>query len=235
MKFVEYVPDHILRDFAKIGQKRTVLAGAQVRVMIPSLGATYSYEEQTDIEITISNFLPGYTEVYTDRDGVKPIHNHQFVWIVNDRNGDPHEYRSTDINNMKEVRDASSSNDLYIDFKGWRFRPPFHCMRCGVEVCPRQWAFSRSCGACDTGNSHTARLHAVDRRLFAGHHELINSKDSHFLTEDRFIPAEAAKDYPVLDPPRPTPPPHTEYLDDRQYSRYQGEFLPKGPERQGEF
>lgn len=145
MKFVEYVPDHILRDFAKIGQKRTVLAGAQVRVMIPSLGATYSYEEQTDIEITISNFLPGYTEVYTNRDGVKPIHNHQFVWIVNDRNGDPHEYRSTDINNMKEVREA-----------------------------------------------------------------------------------------PALDPPKRPAPVETVY-EDPSLSRYQGEFIPKGPERQGEF
>jgi hypothetical protein len=93
--------------------------------------------------------------------------------------------------------------DLYIDFKGWRFRPPYHCMRCGVVVDPLQWAFSRSCGPCDCSESHTARLHVFDPRLFAGLHELIDAKDSHFLTEERFLSPADAEKYPVLDPPKP--------------------------------
>jgi hypothetical protein len=93
--------------------------------------------------------------------------------------------------------------DLYIDYKGWRWRPPFHCMRCGVKVDPLQWAFSRSCAGCDVSMSPTARLHVLDYRLFVGPHELIDPNDSHFLNEDRFIPAENAEDYPVLDPPKP--------------------------------
>ena len=98
------------------------------------------------------------------------------------------------------------NDDLYVDYKGWRFRAPFFCMRCGAEVDVLQWAFSRSCGACDCGKSPTARLYITDRRLFAGSHELINPDDSHFLEADRFIPAEDAAKYPVLDPPKIFPP-----------------------------
>jgi hypothetical protein len=90
--------------------------------------------------------------------------------------------------------------DLYIDFKGWRFRPPFHCMYCGIEVCPHQWAFSRSCGPCDTGDSHTARLPVFGGLIFAGKHELIDPNDTYFIEADRFIlPADAEK-YPVRNP-----------------------------------
>lgn len=93
--------------------------------------------------------------------------------------------------------------DLYIDFKGWRFRPPFHCMYCGIEVCPDQWAFSRSCGSCDVGNSHTARLHVFDRRLFAGPHELVDAHDAYFLDEGRFLSPADAQKYRVLNPRKP--------------------------------
>jgi hypothetical protein len=93
--------------------------------------------------------------------------------------------------------------DIFIEFKGWRWTAPFACMRCGIEVSAEQWAFSRSCGGCDCGHSPTARLHAMDARLFAGPHELIDAKDRFFLTEDRFLdPAEREK-YPVLTPPTP--------------------------------
>jgi hypothetical protein len=97
-------------------------------------------------------------------------------------------------------------DDLYVDYKGWRFRPPFFCMRCGVKVDVIQWAFSRSCGACDCGKSPTARLYITDRRFFAGAHELIDPDDSHFLEPDRFIDAAEASKYPVLDPPKMFPP-----------------------------
>jgi len=41
--------------------------------------------------------------------------------------------------------------DAYVDFRGWRWRPPFRCLCCGTTVCARQWAFGRCCGKCDTG------------------------------------------------------------------------------------
>jgi hypothetical protein len=99
---------------------------------------------------------------------------------------------------------AKFPTDLYIDFKGWRFRAPFHCMYCAVEVCPHQWAFSRSCGGCDVSNSHTARLSIFDGRIFSGPRELIDAKDSHFLTEERFLDPKDAEKFPVRNPMKPT-------------------------------
>lgn len=102
---------------------------------------------------------------------------------------------------------AKFPNDLYIDFKGWRFYPPFHCMYCGIEVCPHQWAFSRSCGGCDVSDSHTARLSIFDGRIFAGRRDLIDDNDSHFIPADRFLPPSAAEKFPVRNPPKPWPVP----------------------------
>ena len=39
----------------------------------------------------------------------------------------------------------------YMDFKGRRFRSPFHCLCCGKETCARQFAWGRTCGYCDSG------------------------------------------------------------------------------------
>jgi hypothetical protein len=104
MKFVEYVPDYILRNYLKVGQEVTILKGAKVRVQIPKMPTEHGweYELEQDIKATITNFLPGYTEVYTPT-----VHNHQVVWITNNTTGEPWQYHSTDINNVKEVRDAA--------------------------------------------------------------------------------------------------------------------------------
>src|SRR5271157_847465 len=102
--------------------------------------------------------------------------------------------------------------DVFFIFKGYKFTPPFHCLYCGVVVCAHQWAFSRSCGGCDVGNSHTAKL-----RFFqwtAGPHELVDDKDSHLLPAEQFVPLEEViKKSPinpikqVLTPfPKPFPP-----------------------------
>jgi hypothetical protein len=93
--------------------------------------------------------------------------------------------------------------DLYIDFKGWRFTAPFHCMGCGIVVCPQQWAFSRSCGGCDVSHSHTRRLSVFDRRFFSGPAEVIDIKDPYFLEEERFLDPATADKYPVLNPSKP--------------------------------
>jgi len=47
------------------------------------------------------------------------------------------------------------SPDCWVDFRGYRFHPPFRCMCCGEEICARQFAFGRCCGACDVGACQT--------------------------------------------------------------------------------
>ncbi len=69
--------------------------------------------------------------------------------------------------------------DLYYDFKGWRFRAPFHCMACGVAVTARQWAFGRACGSCDCGRPVRATLN--HRGWYAGPVELLDPFASGFL------------------------------------------------------
>lgn len=41
--------------------------------------------------------------------------------------------------------------DSWVDFRGYRFKPPFLCMCCGKVICARQFAFGRCCGPCDMG------------------------------------------------------------------------------------
>ncbi len=41
--------------------------------------------------------------------------------------------------------------DVYVDFRGYRFTKPFHCICCGRELCSKQFAFARACSLCDTG------------------------------------------------------------------------------------
>ena len=47
------------------------------------------------------------------------------------------------------------SDDVYVDYDGYRFRKPFKCMCCGKEICARQFAFGRCCGPCDIGACQT--------------------------------------------------------------------------------
>ena len=47
------------------------------------------------------------------------------------------------------------TEDSWVDFRGYRFRPPFRCMCCGKEICVRQFAYGRCCGSCDTGACQT--------------------------------------------------------------------------------
>jgi hypothetical protein len=97
-----------------------------------------------------------------------------------------------------------SVQNVFFIYKGYRFTPPFHCMYCGVEVCAHQWAFSRSCGGCDVGNSHTAKLHLF--QWTAGPHELVDEKDSHLLPADQFVPLEEVIKKSPINPPKRWPP-----------------------------
>jgi hypothetical protein len=103
MEFKEYVPDYILRNYLKVGQTVTILKGSVVRCQVPAMPTQHEWENtlMTDVQATITNFLPGYTEVYTPT-----VHNHQVVWTGNGPDGKPWYYYSTDINNVKEIRNA---------------------------------------------------------------------------------------------------------------------------------
>lgn len=105
MNFVEYVPDYILRNYLKVGQTVTILAGSKVHVQIPQMPEQHHWDMTLtkDVTVTLTNFLPGYTEVYAPH----AVHNHQAVWVENNAQGEPWYYHSTDINNVKEVRDAA--------------------------------------------------------------------------------------------------------------------------------
>lgn len=82
---------------------------------------------------------------------------------------------------------APMPKDIYFDYRGWRWTPPFICMGCGIEVCYRQWQFSRSCGACDVSESRTRKL--LSGRCFAGPHDKLSSWSAvkHDIPEDHFV------------------------------------------------
>lgn len=96
--------------------------------------------------------------------------------------------------------------DLYFDFKGWRFTAPFYCMSCGKAICHRQWAFSRICGACDSGTSRTARM-LPHGHVFAGPHSLVDASAEHCFAANEFIEPKERDMYPLRSPQRPVFPP----------------------------
>lgn len=69
----------------------------------------------------------------------------------------------------------------FVDYKGWRFRPPYRCMCCGVMISIRQFCFGRACGPCDCGQRRY-----VGYRVYSGPRELIDPKDPYFIEEDRW-------------------------------------------------
>ena len=97
-----------------------------------------------------------------------------------------------------------------IYHRGYRFWPPYACGRCGEPISAYQFAFSRSCGGCDSSESHTARLSIFDPRWFVlGEVELDNPGDD-ALIHPQFLPAYQRRDFapihPRLVPRKPMPP-----------------------------
>ena len=102
--------------------------------------------------------------------------------------------------------------DVYVDHRGWRFRPPFHCFLCGIRVSLRQFCFSRSCGGCDVSHSRTARLNPMSHRVFAGPHERLDVKGLHDINPEWLDPADRDSYQPIYRPtiqrqPKPPSPP----------------------------
>jgi len=58
-----------------------------------------------------------------------------------------------------------------IEFRGYRFWPPFFCFTCGRGISVSQWCFSRTCGGCDSSLG-IARQQRTGGRLFAGQVEI---------------------------------------------------------------
>lgn len=101
---------------------------------------------------------------------------------------------------------APTPLDAYVDYRGWRWTAPFICMGCGIEVCIRQWAYSRSCGPCDVSHSRTRRLRG--HQCFVGPHERLDtwSDEKHDIPEDHFIGASERDKYKLINlPVRPFP------------------------------
>lgn len=88
--------------------------------------------------------------------------------------------------------------EIYFNYRGWKFTPPFICMGCGIEVCHNQWAFSRSCGPCDVSDSITRRV--LYGQCFAGPHEKLPTwdTDNYDISEDHFLDPEDREKFPVM-------------------------------------
>ena len=100
--------------------------------------------------------------------------------------------------------------DFFIDYRGWRWFPPFTCMGCGISVCYIQWAFSRSCGGCDISDSRTIRLRYL--KCFAGSHEKLPTWDESKgdIREENFVKPKERESYPPINrPPAKYVPPET--------------------------
>jgi hypothetical protein len=98
------------------------------------------------------------------------------------------------------LHDIIPPDKLWFDYRGWIFRPPFYCMSCGVEVCERQWAYSRTCGSCDVSNSRTARR-LPGGSLFAGPHEPgTKTRNDIPISGGRFLDPATREQYPVKNP-----------------------------------
>jgi hypothetical protein len=105
---------------------------------------------------------------------------------------------------------APMPDGFHFDYRGWKFTPPFICMACGIEICFRQWAFSRTCGPCDVSDSKTRRL--LYLKCFAGPHEKLptwKSDGPHRNIQERdFIDPAKRLNYPLMrmrTPPTPKP------------------------------
>lgn len=98
-----------------------------------------------------------------------------------------------------------SETPRFLDFRGWRFFAPFICMGCGVVVDARQWAFSRSCSACDVSRSRTRRL--LYHRCFAGKRERLPASDRFDIPESDFVDPKDRDKHAVICKPQPRRPP----------------------------
>jgi hypothetical protein len=89
--------------------------------------------------------------------------------------------------NLKKENDEAYTKlaETGIDFRGWKFWPPFFCMSCGRPINTNQWLFARICGGCDTGRA--ARISMLEKVNFAGRVEKLPSVDGDRCIVKQFI------------------------------------------------
>jgi len=88
---------------------------------------------------------------------------------------------------MKAEQNWNPEDDQnFVDFKGWRFKPPYRCLCCGVIVTLQQFCVGRTCGSCGTGKCNHFKIH--QGTLYSGPREIQNRNDPFFLSEDKFRP-----------------------------------------------
>lgn len=106
--------------------------------------------------------------------------------------------------------------EIYVDFKGWRFRAPFRCMCCGRIIDIQQFCYGRYCGICDMGKcEHKNGRNAFGIMCYSGPREIIDANDPYFLVPERWLNPETGLEgggenpYPPKKKTIPfDPPPH---------------------------
>jgi hypothetical protein len=76
-------------------------------------------------------------------------------------------------------------DDLYVDFKGWRFRAPFRCLCCGQVVSIEQFCYGRYCGICDSGKCQHENKNCLT--CYSGPRELLETPTDPFIRPDRWL------------------------------------------------
>ena len=109
---------------------------------------------------------------------------------------------------MNDPQDPPAADSDFVDFKGWRFRPPFRCMCCGVIVSLRQFCFGRTCGSCDLGHCRHHKLEGSQRRHYSGPREMIDRNDKYFIPEDKWFPVA---ELPAMRLPEQRPRPYRDW------------------------
>jgi len=109
---------------------------------------------------------------------------------VSELKADPHSQKAyahvafiEDTKRRAWWKDAREKNDAIfrelkdtgLEFRGWRFWPPFFCFYCGTGITCRQWLFARACGYCDVGNGMAIRrlIGLGSEHCFAGRVEKV--------------------------------------------------------------
>lgn len=89
----------------------------------------------------------------------------------------------TDLQAKHATLTGLKAFEPYVDFKGWRFRAPFRCLCCGIEVDIRQFCYGRACPSCDCGHCHHSRYDL----LWSGPREIIDRNDRYFIKESYWM------------------------------------------------
>ena|ERR1700679_2838289 len=114
-KLTGFIPDHVLKNYIQRGQTVTIIGDSLVNVTDDKGQPQGHFHTFDELSVVVSNLLPGYDDVYVNPETFKQnVHNPQVVWVryvTRDSLGNeigPGWFLSTDINNVKEIRDGKN-------------------------------------------------------------------------------------------------------------------------------